>query len=108
MSSDALNSRSLPPQSFLDRHRSIRNPNQTQNVNPNQTNPNQTNPKPLPPRALARPLAPSPSWRITFCHRKEIEDLRDYYECELVARDELLAAARASAQVPFQPPKSKA
>jgi hypothetical protein len=38
------------------------------------------------------------------CHRKEIEDLRDYYECELSARDEQLAATRASAQVPLQPP----
>lgn len=36
--------------------------------------------------------------------RKEIEDLRDYYECELSARDEQLAATRASAQVPHQPP----
>ena len=36
---------------------------------------------------------------LVLSFRKEIEDLRDYYECELIARDELLASARASSQV---------
>jgi len=56
----------------------------------------------LPPARLTHPPSshePSLHFQRNSPRRKEIEDLRDYYECELVARDELLAASRASAQL---------